>query len=106
MHQIWVVANKNNQIRHCWEAENPVNDSSPNNPPINPGFLPAGWKIMKVNPPQLLEKFQDEAKQKKKTLAQYILEEFEIDESSKPKRPDKLDSKIDYKEIRKKSEKG
>lgn len=102
MHEIWVIVDENNKIKHCWEAPDPIRPDKENEPPICLDPMPLGWKTIKIKEPMLLKQFQEEAQSKRKTLSQFILDECKVDDKAKPERPKGLRPEIEYKEIRKK----
>lgn len=102
MHQIWIIVDENNKIKHCWEAPDPARPDKENEPPVVLGSMPPGWKTIKIKEPGLLKQFKEEAAQKGKTLSRFILDECGIDNKAKPERPKDLRREVEYKEIRKK----
>lgn len=103
MHQIWVIVDGNDKIKHCWESQDPPSKELINKPPIVLNPMPSGWKIIKIKAPGLLKQFQEEAQNEGKSLSQFILKECEIDQASHPGRPEGLPAQIDYREIRRKT---
>lgn len=102
MHQIWIIVDENDKIKHCWEAPSPPSKDLINEPPITLNSMLPGWKIIKIKAPGLLKQFQEEAQNKGKSLSRFIVDECEIDQASHPGRPEGLPAQIDYKEIRRK----
>lgn len=101
MHQIWIIVDEKNKIKHCWEAPDPTRVNKENESPMALDPMPQGWRIIKIKEPRLLKQFQEEAQSKKKTLSRFILDECRVNRKAKPERPKDLRREIEYKEIEK-----
>lgn len=99
MHQIWVIVDDKGKLRTCWEAAHPSNPKKPEEPPIVKDPMPPDWKIIKINPPWVLEMLKQAAQRDGKTLSRIILEECKVDPVSRPERPKELPPGILYREI-------
>lgn len=84
-HQIWVIINKKGQIQHCWEANDPSYEDSPDISPIqlccrdtNKEILPIGWKQIHLKLPSDFGNIKLLAKKEKKSISQMIIERKKI----------------------------
>ncbi|MQY58499.1 MAG: hypothetical protein GH144_02650 [Clostridia bacterium] len=85
--QIWVITDISGKIICCWEADDPSNPEKPDVCPIEAvgenGKIRKDLQTLKVKIPSNYKTIKDAAKQARKGLSQYLIDEYDIDLKTK-----------------------
>lgn len=75
---IWIIADKEGHLIHCWQADDISDVDNPDKSPIELPEMPMDWHNLRIDIPSNFKEIKKSARAKKKSLSEYILGQYTV----------------------------